>query len=65
MPLEARGPVGLRVERGRGAGLQGSGVTFGALVTTGGLQGGPEGKRNTRQTPGRGGPRFLGRPFSR
>lgn len=28
MPLEARGPVGLRVERGRGEGLQGSGVTL-------------------------------------
>lgn len=43
---------------------QGWEVTFGALVTTGGLQGGAEGKRNTRQAPGRGGPSFLGRPFS-
>lgn len=56
--------MGLRVERGRGEGLQGSGVTFGALVTTGGLQGGLEGKRNTRLAPGRGGPSFLGRSFS-
>lgn len=56
--------MGLWVERGRGEGLQGSGVTFGALVTTGGLQGGPEGKRNTRLAPGRGGPSFLGRSFS-
>lgn len=37
-------------------------VTFGALATTGGLQGGAEGKRNTRQAPGRGGPVFQGRP---
>lgn len=43
---------------------QGWELTFGALVTTGGLQGGAEGKRNTRQAPGRGGPSFLGRPFS-
>lgn len=43
---------------------QGWEVTFGALVTTGGLQGGAEGKRNTRQAPGRGGPSFLGCPFS-
>lgn len=39
-------------------------MTFGALVAIGGLQGGAERKRNTRQVPGRDGPSFLGLPFS-
>lgn len=63
--LEARRPVG--GDTGPSAAgaraWQGWEVTFGALVTTGGLQGGAEGKRNTRQAPGRGGPSFPGRPF--
>lgn len=43
--------------------LQDAGLTFGALVAGGGRRG-AEGKRNTRQARGRGGPSFLGRPFS-
>lgn len=38
------------------------GVTFGVSVVLGGHRGGAEGKRNSRQARGCGGPGFLGRP---
>lgn len=70
---EAGDPGGGRGDRAqgsvaeRGGGcvcvLQDAGLTFGALVAGGGRRG-AEGKRNTRQARGRGGPSFLGRPFS-